>query len=378
MRHVLVTNDFPPKVGGIQTYLWELWRRLPPGEVTVLTTKYEGAARFDADQPFRVERLDQEALLPTPGLRRRIDALATEVGAKFVVLDPALPLGLLGPRLHHDYALVLHGSELAGRLPVGGHIMGRVVRGAVHVVAGGAYPASEVRRVGGRAGPPVTVIPPGVDARRFRPFDEDEREQARRTFDLPPEGALVLGVSRLVARKGFDVLIEAAALLAPNHPGLTVAIAGTGRDHERLCRRVARRGAPVRMLGRVEHDRLPDLYACADVFAMPCRTQWWGLEVEGFGIVFMEAASAGVPQVAGASGGAVDAVIHGDTGLVVGDPADPNSVASAIDRLLKDSALAASMAERGRARAQNELDYDVLAADLAAALVAAGEAATAP
>jgi len=378
MRHVLVTNDFPPKVGGIQTYLWELWRRLPPDEVTVMTTRYDGAASFDAEQRFRVDRVDQEVLLPTPALRRRIDALASEVGAHFVVLDPALPLGLLGPRLDADYALVFHGSELAGRVPGGSRLMGGVVRGALHVVAGGAYPASEVRRVAGRAGPPMTVIPPGVDARRFRPLDATRRREVRSSFGLPVDGPLVLGVSRLVARKGFDVLIDAAALLAPEHPGLTVAIAGSGRDSARLTRRAGRSRAPVRMLGRVDQHRLPDLYACADVFAMPCRSQWRGLEVEGFGIVFVEAAAAGVPSVAGGSGGAADAVVDGETGLVVRDPADAAQVAQAIDEVLRDPERAAAMARRGRMRATAELDYDVLAANLLEALASAGRAATRP
>jgi len=112
MKHLLVTNDFPPKLGGIQSYLWELWRRLPADEVTVLTTPHEGAAAWDAEQPFRVVRSNQPVLLPNPVLRRQVDALAEEVGAELVVLDPALPLGLLGPRLEHPYALVLHGAEI--------------------------------------------------------------------------------------------------------------------------------------------------------------------------------------------------------------------------------------------------------------------------
>jgi phosphatidylinositol alpha-1,6-mannosyltransferase len=168
----------------------------------------------------------------------------------------------------------------------------------------------------------------------------------------------------------MDVLIRAAALLAPDRPDLCVAIAGGGRDHDRLDRLVRSTGAPVRLLGRVDHDDLPDLYACGDAFAMLCRNRWAGLEQEGFGIVFLEAAAAGVPQVAGDSGGAAEAVVEGATGFVVSDPTDPALVADRLARLIDDPALAARLGAAGRERAVAELSYDVLAARLGAALAA--------
>src|SRR5439155_17481918 len=131
-----------------------------------------------------------------------------------------------------------------------------------------------------------------------------------------------VSVSRLVPRKGMDTLIQATALLAAARPDVTLAIAGGGRDRGRLERLVRTSGAPVRLLGRVDDDRLPSLYGCADVFAMLCRNRWRGLEQEGFGIVFLEAAAAGVAQVAGDSGGAAEAVIDGGTGRVVTRPDD--------------------------------------------------------
>lgn len=368
LRHLLVTNDFPPKVGGIQTYLWELWRRLPGAadDVTVLTTPHPDAAAFDAAQPFRIVRTKEQVLLPTPSLRGRIDALADETGAELVVLDPALPVGMLGPSLRHPYALVLHGSELAGRLPLGGREMGRVVAGATRVVAAGNYPASEARRVAGDRTPPVTVIAPGVDTERFRPLTEDERRTARERFGLPVDAELVVGVSRLVPRKGFDVLIAAAGELRASHPDLLVAIGGGGRDHDRLQKRIDDTNAPARLLGRIADDDLPALYAAADVFAMCCRTRWAGLEPEGFGIVFLEAAACGVPQVAGDSGGAADAVVDGETGIVVRDPRDPHEVATALRALLDDDDRRADMGRKGHERAVAEFTYDHLAARLAA------------
>jgi phosphatidylinositol alpha-1,6-mannosyltransferase len=375
-RHLLVTNDFPPKVGGIQTYLWELWRRLPNSDtdVTVLTTPHPDAAAFDAAQPFhRTVRTTEPVLLPTPALRRRIDDLADEVGAELVVLDPALPVGLLGPDLRHPYALVVHGSELAGRIPGGSQLMGRAVAGAVHVIAAGNYPAAETRRTAGRPDrtPPITVIPPGVDTDRFRPLTTpQERTAARERLGLPTDPAtkLVVGVSRLVPRKGFDVLIDAAARLQPSHPHLQVAIGGTGRDADRLAKRIADTGAPARMLGRIADDDLPALYAAADVFAMCCRTRWAGLEPEGFGIVFLEAAACGVPQIAGDSGGAADAVVDGETGVVVEDPRDVGEVAAALAVLLDDDERRRRMGLRSRERAVAEFTYDHLAARLATTL----------
>jgi phosphatidyl-myo-inositol dimannoside synthase len=369
VKHLLVTNDFPPKLGGIQSYLWELWRRLPPESFTVLTTPYPGAASWDADQPFRVVRSDEKVLLPTPGLRRRIDALAEESGAELVVLDPALPVGALGPSLARPYAVVLHGAEVTvpGRLPGARQILRRVLRGAQLVVAAGGYPLAEAARAAGRQLPGV-VVPPGVDVARFAPLAPDARHAVRRELGLPTEATVVLALSRLVPRKGFDVVLRAAALLAPRHPGLLVAVAGSGRDRGRLERLATEMGAPVRFLGRIPDEQLPALYGCSDLFAMLCRSRWAGLEQEGFGIVFLEAAAAGVAQVAGRSGGAHEAVEDGVTGIVVDHPDDHHAVARAIARLLDDPELRQQMATAGRRRAVDRFTYDTLAARLGAAL----------
>ncbi|QGG95579.1 glycosyltransferase family 4 protein [Actinomarinicola tropica] len=370
MTHLLVTNDFPPKLGGIQSYLWELWRRLPPESFAVLTTPYAGAAAWDAEQPFRVVRSSHRVLLPAPAMAEEIGALADEVDADLVVLDPALPVGAVGPRLGRPYGVVLHGAEVTayGRLPGSGQLLGRVLRGADLVIAAGGYPAAEGERAAGRP-LPVVQVPPGVDVERFVPLDDAARRRARARLGLPHEALVVLGLSRLVPRKGFDVVIEAAARLAPHHPSLLVAIGGGGRDRARLERLARRRGAPVRFLGRVPDADMPALYGCADLFAMVCRgNRWAGLEQEGFGIVFLEAAAAGVPQVAGRSGGSHEAVDHGTTGLVVDDPTDAGQVARAIEQLVVDPERRREMGRAARARVETELTYDVLARRLADAL----------
>jgi phosphatidylinositol alpha-1,6-mannosyltransferase len=369
VKHLLVTNDFPPKIGGIQSLLWEWWRRLPPDRFAVLTSPYDGAAQFDSAQAYRIERTPEPVLLPHPWMVRRIDRLARAVGADLVVLDPALPLGLVGPYLELPYDVVLHGAEVTvpGRLPGSKQALGNVLRRARHVVSAGEYAAREAEQAAGRP-LPVTVVPPGVDVDRFRPLDEAARLAARAEFALPADAELVVSISRLVPRKGFDVAIEAAALLRSSRPDLVLAISGGGRDERRLRSLATQRQAPVRILGRVANDRLPALYGCADVFTMACRTRWGGLEQEGFGIVFVEAAACGVPQVAGDSGGAAEAVDDGVTGLVVRRPDDPREVAAAIEALLDDDGLRADMAIASRKRAVAEFSYDVLAERLGHAL----------
>jgi phosphatidylinositol alpha-1,6-mannosyltransferase len=366
VAHLLVTNDFPPKVGGIQSYLWELWRRLPPDRVTVLTTAHPDAGTFDAAQPFPVHRWHGRVLLPTPPVAHEIRRVAAQAGARLVLLDPALPIGLVGPRLGMPYGVVLHGAEVTvpARAPVTRQLLAGVLRGATTVVAAGGYPAAEAFHVAG-AGLPVKVVPPGVDVDRFRPLSLDEKRRARAAAGLPVDGKVVVGMSRLVPRKGFDVLIASAALLAPLRPDLTVAIAGAGRDRKRLERLIASTGAPVRLLGFVPDDDMPALLGCADAFAMPCRSRWGGLEQEGFGIVFLEAAACGVAGVAGASGGSHEAVAHGETGFVVRRPQDPVALAAALARLLDDDALCQAMGAAARRRAEELFSYDRLAADLA-------------
>jgi phosphatidylinositol alpha-1,6-mannosyltransferase len=296
--------------------------------------------------------------------------MAREIGADFVVPDPAVPLGIVGPRLELPYMVVLHGAEVTvpGRLPLSRLILSRVLKNASHIIAAGEYPAAEARRAGGGGSLPITVIPPGVDTQRFRPLSIDERISARREFGVGDDAELIVGVSRLVPRKGFDTLIEVAAALRTSRPRLQVLIGGGGRDADRLQKLIDKLGAPVRMLGRVTDEQLPQLYGCADVSAMLCRSRWGGLEQEGFGIVFSEAASCGVPQIAGNSGGAADAVLDGLTGKVVQNPSDVAQVAGTVAQLLDDAFLRSLMGVASRERALNTFDYDVLTKSLAQVL----------
>ncbi|GAC1602481.1 MAG: glycosyltransferase family 4 protein [Acidimicrobiales bacterium] len=373
MTHLLVTNDFPPKVGGIQTYLWELWRRLPPADFAVLTTPHPAAKAWDAAQPFRIHRVSDRVLLPTPGLARRIRTVAAQVGATLVVLDPALPVGQIGPSLGLPYAVVLHGAEITvpGRLPVLRHQLGRVLRSASGIIAAGGYPTGEAMNAAGSAPlPEIVEVPPGVDLERFRPLEPGLAAETRGRLGLPPQGPLVVSASRLVPRKGMDTLIEAMTRLVAHRPDLTLAIAGSGRDEKRLGTLIGRQGISrrVRLMGRLPDEDLASLYGSADVFVMLCRNRWGGLEQEGFGIVFLEAAACGVPQVAGDSGGAAEAVVDGVTGMVVRNPSDVGEAAQAIARLLDDAELRAKMGAESRRRAAQEFSWDRLSTTLREAL----------
>ncbi len=376
-RHLLVTNDFPPKVGGIQNYLWELWSRLDPSTFTVLTASSDPrAGEFDAEQRakgFSIERIPKPILFfPTPSARRTVDEALVRTGAELAILDPAFPLGAITPKLRVPAVQILHGAEVTipGRLPFARSVLARTLNSSAGLIAAGTYPEAEARRAARRDLPPVLQIPPGVDVERFVPISNERRRDVKARLGLDAENPLIVSVSRLVPRKGMDTLIKAASLLSRDVPDLTVAIGGSGRDEERLRRLIRRHNAPVTMLGRVNDEDLPDLIAAADVFVMACRSRWGGLEQEGFGIVFVEAAAAGVPQIAGRSGGASDAVVDGSTGLLLDDPSDPRELSAALLSLLRDPDRRAAMGAAGRRRAVASFGYDVLANRLGDALEA--------
>lgn len=368
-RHLLVTNDFPPKVGGIQQYLYELWRRLDPSAFEVHTTPYAGSESFDAQHPMTVLRSSEPVLLPYPWLTKRLDDATSRFDAAFSVIDPAVPLGVIGPRLNKPYAVVLHGAEVAipGRLPGSSHVLANVLDNAIGVISAGHYALAEAERAVGRRLPNI-VVPPGVDVSQFSPATPQQNLQIRHAYGIAPDAQFIFSVSRLVPRKGMDLLIKVAARLSRHYPKLVVAIAGNGRDRARLQKLIDRTGAPVRLLGRISERDKTHLLSSADLFAMLCRSRWGGLEQEGFGIVFIEAAACGTPQVAGASGGAGEAVVDGETGRLAAPDATIGEVADLFASLLDDPDQRQHMARKSRERAVDEFSYDILARRLGAGL----------
>lgn len=368
-RHLLVTNDFPPKIGGIQTYLEELWRRLPAEMCAVATIAHPESDLFDRQFPAPIYRLSVPMLLPTRQTLSWLRQLVAREHPDLVVFDPALPIGRAGLELGLPYAVVLHGAEIGvpARLPGLRRLLAEVLAGAELLIAAGGYVAEEARRSLGPALPPVVVIPPGIDLARFRPGEPTARATLRRAHGVDPEGLLVLAVSRLVPRKGIDRLISAAGALGSDRPDLEVVVAGTGRDAPRLRRLAGRGSVRVHFLGRVSPVDLPALYRAADLFALPCRSRWGGLEQEGFGIVFLEAAASGLPAIGGRSGGVAEAIVDGHTGWVVDEPASSRAVEAALRRAVADPARLAEIGRAARRHAES-FDYDRIAARLAVAL----------
>jgi len=226
VKHLLVTNDFPPKIGGIQSLLWEWWRRLPPESFAVLTSPYAGTAEFDAGEPYRIERTREPVLLPPPWMVNQVNRLASDFGADFVVLDPAVPLGLIGPSLDLPYHLVLHGAEVTvpGRLPGAKQALAYTLTRARGIIAAGGYPAAEGEHAAGRS-LPITVVPCGVDPDKFHPLDAAERVMQR---PVVVEG----GRRRRVA----TLRRERIALDGPEDVGVAIdrpARQGEGRRHGR-------------------------------------------------------------------------------------------------------------------------------------------------
>ena len=371
-RHLLVTNDFPPKTGGIQVYLHELWRRLEPGRAVVLTASSDpGAGTFDDAAGVTVERVAATTLyLPTLQAWRAIEAAIARHQPDLVLLDPAWPLGLLGPWLSCPYGVVVHGAEVAipGRLPVVASSLRHVLRHARVVIAAGSYPESEARRNAAEFMPPVVQVPPGVDTLQFVPLSDQQRAEVRRDLGVANETRLISSYSRLVPRKGMDTLIRASARLAADFPTLRVMIGGAGRDRARLERLVTRLGAPVTLLGRIPDAKLGPWLSASDLMVLDCRSRWWGLEQEGFGIVFLNAAASGVAQVAGQSGGSHEAVLDGVTGTVVSNPLSVTDLAAAIGTLLVDDERRHEYARTSRELAVDRWTWDARAQRLSAEL----------
>jgi phosphatidylinositol alpha-1,6-mannosyltransferase len=370
---LLVTNDFPPRIGGIQRTLEALWRELPPDRVGVFCPDWDDAAAFDAAAPFRVFRQPERFLWPTRRVVDRIEAAAREMDAEVVLFGAAYPLALAGPRLDArglPYVVAAHGFEYWLSLAPGTHtLMRRATASATHVaVMCSAFIARTVRTAV-PAQVPVSVLHPGADIERFRP--DLATDDIRSALGLG-EGPLVVCVSRLVKRKGQDRLIDALPSVRERVPGARLLVVGGGPDDERLRGRAAPLGDAVVFAGQVPEDELPRYYAVGDVFAMPCRTRLGGLEVEGWGNVFIEAAACGRPVVVGDSGGAPESLVDGETGILV-DGRRTEAVANAVATLLADPKRAAEMGAAGRERVVRDHTWPEIAGRLAGWLTEAAE-----
>ena len=363
MKVLVVTNDFPPRPGGIQAFVHSLASRLPGDEVVVYAPSWRGAQDFDRAQAFPVVRHPTSLMLPTPDVLRRARSVAAAEGCDRVWFGAAAPLGLLAGRLGMERSVAsTHGHEVGWAMLPGSRQLLRRIGAQVDVVTYlGDYTRSRLEPALGPAAV-LERLPSGVDTTVFRP--DSGGEDVRRRYGLS-DRPVVVCVSRLVQRKGQDVLIRGLPEIRRQVPGAALLCVGGGPDAPRLQRLAAEHGVAddVVLTGSVPWEELPAHYDAGDVFAMPCRTRRGGLEVEGLGIVFLEASATGLPVVAGRSGGSPDAVLDGRTGHVV-DGTSVSVVADAVAGLLADRRRASAMGSTGRAWVEQEWRWDVLAARL--------------
>ncbi|HEX8497136.1 MAG TPA: glycosyltransferase family 4 protein [Actinomycetales bacterium] len=367
-RTLIVTNDFPPRTGGIESFVLEMARRMPPEQVVVHTARQAGDRAFDAALPFEVVRDPSRLMVPTPAITRRSAALARTRGCDRVWFGAAAPLGVMAPALRaagvRRTVATTHGHEVWWSSLPGSRAALRAIGERNDVLTYlGEYCRSRIARpLTPAARGRMVQLTPGVDDAVFHPGSGGD--QVRRDHGLG-DRPVVVCISRLVPRKGQDVLVKALPLIRQRVPDAALLVVGDGPHRRSIERLVARLGLrdDVVLTGRVPWDRTPAHFDAGDVFAMPTRTRLMGLEPEALGIVYLEAAATGLPVVAGDSGGAPDAVLHGENGYVV-DGRSPEAVADRCVELLLDPALRRAFGERGRQWVSEQWRWDALAVRL--------------
>jgi phosphatidylinositol alpha-1,6-mannosyltransferase len=376
---LIVTNDFPPRRGGIQSFVHALASWLPAGTVTVYAPAWDGAAGFDARQPFPVIRHPGSLMLPVPSVSRRAAGILTGHDCDTVLFGAAAPLGLLAPALRRAGArrivALTHGHEAGWAALPGARSLLRRIGDQVDVMTylGEYFRVRLARALSPQAAGRMVRLAPGVDTAAFRPGAGGAA--MRRQLGLA-DRPVVLCVSRMVPRKGQDTLLRAwpqvraaarrASAGPAGGPGPVLLFVGDGPYRGELGRLAGRLGVAdsVVFTGPVSWAELPAYYDAADVFAMPCRTRRHGLDVEGLGIVYLEASATGLPVVGGNSGGAPDAILPGESGYVV-PGGDVAAVVGRLTQLLGDPAAAAAMGEKGMAWVEREWRWELVARRLA-------------
>jgi phosphatidylinositol alpha-1,6-mannosyltransferase len=347
MRVLLVTNDFPPRVGGIQSYLWNIYSELPARgiDVRVIAPAFPGNAAFDSTCGLDVHRWPGAVAWPTPALREAVRAHSRDADA--VAFGAVLPMNLIAPKLDRPVVVHTHGFEVAwARVPALRSALRSIARAAGVVTVVSDYTRRHIERAAG-ARARIEMLRTGVNLERFAPGVDGTEVRKRHRLDARP---VVSCVSRLVPRKGQDQIIRALPSVRREVPDVAALIAGGGPDRARLEKLAREAGVADRVVfaGEVPEDELAAYYAAGDVFAMPCRSRYADLEVEGLGLVYLEAQACARPAITGDSGGAPEAVVRDETGMVVPGK-DHRALAEALIRLLGDPARARRMGEAGRA-----------------------------
>ena len=349
MRVLLITNDYPPRPGGIQQYLSNLVRH------STACIRVLAPAHPEAPEETHVVRSGWKFMWPTTRVREWIGSRIGEFEPDVLLFGAPHPLAQLGPRLGREfglpYVVIAHGAEvtLPGAVPGLRHLLGRTFRRAALVLTVSRYTARRVERMGAAR---TTVLGAGVDLDTFHPG-----------ASTPGRDRPVIGcISRLVPRKGHLRVLAAAERLSATGTPVSVLLAGQGRLEGRIRNRAARATVPVEVVTDAAWEELPDLYRSCDVFVMPARSRWLGLEVEGLGIVYLEASASGLPVVAGTSGGAPETVVPGVTGYVA---VTTGQIAEAVGLALEQRS---EMGAAARAHAEQYFSWEAVAGRLDSAL----------
>lgn len=363
-KTLFITNDFPPRPGGIQTFVYEIVARFNPESVVVLTSDWANAKDFDAGLRYKVVRAKTKVLLPTRETLRLAAQLIAEHKIDQVVFGASAPLGLLAKPLRKlgikKIVAFTHGHEVGwAKTPITKSLLRQIAENVDSLTYLTTYTkAGILKGLPKETESKMYQLLPGVDTDLFNPSNKIAGEEIRAKLGFADRPTIV-SVSRLMARKGHDQLIRAIPEISKRIPGVALVIVGDGKYRkslEKLVRRL-KLTSDVYFSGKVPYRDLPKWYAVGDVFAMPCRTRLANWDVEGLGIVYLEASATGLPVVAGDSGGAPEAVIPGKTGFVVGGR-DTKSLVENLVELLKNENLRHELGQIGRDWVSKDWTWD--------------------
>jgi phosphatidylinositol alpha-1,6-mannosyltransferase len=363
-RTLVITNDFPPRPGGIQTFGYEIVRRFEPDSVTVLTSDWDGAAEFDAAQDFKVIRANTKTLLPSKSTLAMAREIVVSENVTRVLFGAAAPLGLLAAPLRklgvENIVGMTQGHETGWAMTPGTkQALRKIGDDTDYLTYISEYTHKKIAKaLSPEAASRMRRIVPGVNVSEFSPANSSSGNQLRAELGWTDRPVIVC-VSRLMARKGQDELIRALPEIHQTSPMASLIIVGEGpyrKDLESLIKKFGLEEF-VYLTGKVSQGDLAKWYAAGDVFAMPCRTRMGGWDVEGLGIVFLEGSATGLPVIVGDSGGAIDAVLDGETGYLV-DGTNTSEIAQRISHLISNPDVAKRMGEAGRNWVSQEWTWD--------------------
>ena len=363
-RTLVITNDFPPRPGGIQTFGYEIVRRFDPESVTVLTSNWEGAAEFDAAQDFKIVRANTQTLVPSKSSLSMARQIVVAENITRVLFGAAAPLGLLAAPLRKlgvtNIVGMTQGHETGWAMTPGTRqALRKIGNDTDYLTYISEYTHKKIAKaLSPSAAARMRRIVPGVNVTEFSPGNLSSGNQLRTELGWTDRPVIVC-VSRLMARKGQDELIRALPKIHQTAPNASLIIVGDGpyrKDLERLVKKLGLENF-VHLTGKVSQTELSKWYAAGDIFAMPCRTRMGGWDVEGLGIVFLEGSATGLPVIVGDSGGAVDAVVDGATGYLV-DGTNTAEIADRIAYLFANPDVAKKMGNAGRNWVTQEWTWD--------------------